>query len=231
MKSKWSHLKPEAIRLRKKGTSLPYINTKLQIPKSTLSYWFKDIELTASQKAKLHQKWKDALVIARQGAAKWHNQQKADRLAAAKVRAMGTLAKVDIADPAILELSLAVLYLAEGYKKNPETGLGSSDPATLRFFLKGIETVFDYDVSIVRCELYLRADQDPLTLKKYWAKELGLPPTNFKQVNLDQRSAGKKTYETYKGVCSLRCGNIAIRRRLVFLAEEYFGIIGGQTRA
>ena len=134
MKSKWSHLKPEAIRLRKKGNSLPYINTKLQIPKSTLSYWFKDIELTASQKAKLHQKWKDALVIARQGAAKWHNQQKADRLAAAKVRAMGTLAKVDIADPAILELSLAVLYLAEGYKKNPETGLGSSDPATLRFF-------------------------------------------------------------------------------------------------
>lgn len=97
--------------------------------------------------------------------------------------------------------------------------------------MKGIETVFDYDVSIVRCELYLRADQDPLTLKKYWAKELGLPPTNFKQVNLDQRSAGKKTYETYKGVCSLRCGNIAIRRRLVFLAEEYFGIIGGQTRA
>jgi len=231
MKSKWSHLKPEAIRLRKKGNSLPYINTKLQIPKSTLSYWFKNIELTASQKAKLHQKWKDALVIARQGAVKWHNQQKADRLAAAKVRAMGTLAKVDIADPAILELSLAVLYLAEGYKKNPETGLGSSDPVTLRFFLKGIETVFDYDISSVRCELYLRADQDPLTLKKYWAKELGLPLTNFKQVNLDQRSAGKKTYDTYKGVCSLRCGNIAIRRRLVFLAEEYFAIIGTQTRA
>jgi len=231
MKSKWSHLKPEAIRLRKKGNSLPYINTKLQIPKSTLSYWFKNIELTASQKAKLHQKWKDALVIARQGAVKWHNQQKADRLAAAKVRAMGTLAKVDIADPAILELSLAVLYLAEGYKKNPETGLGSSDPVTLRFFLKGIETVFDYDISSVRCELYLRADQDPLTLKKYWAKELGLPLTNFKQVNLDQRSAGKKTYETYKGVCSLRCGNIAIRRRPVFLTEEYFAIIGTKTRA
>jgi hypothetical protein len=196
-----------------------------------LSYWLKDVELTVAQKAKLHQNWKDALGTARLGAVKWHNEQKANRLATAKTQASHTLQKIDITDPAILELSLAVLYLAEGYKKNPETGLGSSDPATLRFFLKGIETVFDYDVSTVRCELYLRADQDPLTLKKYWAKELGLPPTNFKQVNLDQRSAGKKTYETYKGVCSLRCGNIAIRRRLVFLAEEYFGIIGGQTRA
>jgi len=217
--------------LRRQGKSLPYIHTKLHIPKSTLSYWLKDVELTVAQKAKLHQNWKDALGTARLGAVKWHNEQKANRLATAKTQASHTLQKIDITDPAILELSLAVLYLAEGYKKNPETGLGSSDPATLRFFLKGIETVFDYDVSTVRCELYLRADQDPLTLKKYWAKELGLPPTNFKQVNLDQRSAGKKTYETYKGVCSLRCGNIAIRRRLVFLAEEYFGIIGGQTRA
>ena len=217
--------------MRRQGKSLPYIHTKLHIPKSTLSYWLKDVELTVAQKAKLHQNWKDALGTARLGAVKWHNEQKANRLATAKTQASHTLQKIDITDPAILELSLAVLYLAEGYKKNPETGLGSSDPATLRFFLKGIETVFDYDVSIVRCELYLRADQDPLTLKKYWAKELGLPPTNFKQVNLDQRSAGKKTYETYKGVCSLRCGNIAIRRRLVFLAEEYFGIIGGQTRA
>lgn len=231
MKSKWSHLKPRAIRLRKQGKSLPYIHAKLQIPKSTLSYWFKDIELTTSQKAKLHQNWKDALVTARQGAVKWHNQQKADRIATTKAQALQTLHKIDTSNPAILELSLAVLYLAEGYKKNPETGLGSSDPVTLRFFLKGLETIFDFDVSTVRCELYLRADQDPLALKNYWAKELGLPLTNFKQVNLDQRSAGKKTYETYKGVCSLRCGNIAIRRRLVFLAEEYFAIIGRQTRA
>ena len=231
MKSKWSHLKPRAIQLRKQGKSLPYIHTTLHIPKSTLSYWMKDVLLTESQKAKLHQNWKDALVKARRGAAKWHNQQKADRLAVAKTQAIHTLKNVDLKDPAILELSLAVLYLAEGYKKNPETGLGSSDPVTLRFFLKGIETIFDYDASSVRCELYLRADQDPLTLKKYWAKELSLPLKNFKQVHNDQRSAGKPTYETYKGVCSLRCGNIAIRRRLVFLAEEYFAIIGTQKRA
>lgn len=120
--------------MRRQGKSLPYIHTKLHIPKSTLSYWLKDVELTVAQKAKLHQNWKDALGTARLGAVKWHNEQKANRLATAKTQASHTLQKIDITDPAILELSLAVLYLAEGYKKNPETGLGSSDPATLRFF-------------------------------------------------------------------------------------------------
>ncbi len=77
-----------------------------------------------------------------------------------------------------------------------------------------------------RCELYLRYDQDPDELKKYWAKELALPLPNFTQVNRDKRTVGRKTYDHYKGVCSLRCGNVAIQRRLVFLAEQYFAIIG-----
>ncbi len=228
MKSKWSHLKPEAIRLRKLGKSLPYVHQKLRIPKSTLSYWFKDIELTPKQQENLQNNWKNALVKARLEAVKWHNQQKNDRLLHAEKLANKTLSTIDTADKATLELALAVLYLAEGSKKNIETAMSSSDHNTLRFFLKGLEVIFDYEVETVRCELYLRADQNPDELKKYWAKELDLPMQNFKQVNVDKRSVGKKTYPDYHGVCALRCGNVAIRRRLVYLAEKYFAIIGQQ---
>ena len=228
MKSKWSHLKPEAIRLRKLGKSLPYVHQKLRIPKSTLSYWFKDIELTPKQQENLQNNWKNALVKARLEAVKWHNQQKNDRLLHAEKLANKTLSTIDTADKATLELALAVLYLAEGSKKNIETAMSSSDHNTLRFFLKGLEVIFDNEVETVRCELYLRADQNPDELKKYWAKELDLPMQNFKQVNVDKRSVGKKTYPDYHGVCALRCGNVAIRRRLVYLAEKYFAIIGQQ---
>ena len=61
MITKWSHLKSEAMSLRMKGKSLPFIHIKLGIPKSTLSYWFKDIILTEKQKDKLHNDWKNAL--------------------------------------------------------------------------------------------------------------------------------------------------------------------------
>ena len=62
-----------AVRLRKQGKSLPYVHTKLGIPKSTLSYWFK----------------------ARKSAVKWHNEQKQNRLKIAKEQAFNTLARID----------------------------------------------------------------------------------------------------------------------------------------
>lgn len=229
MKSKWNHLKIKAMELRKQGSSIGSIEARLGIPRSTLSYWFKDVKLSARQKEKLHENWKNALVKARTEAVKWHNQQKANRLKIAKAEALKSIKKIDTHDKHVLELALAVLYLAEGSKKNVETALGSSDPNTLRFFLRGLEKVFEHDVNTVRCELYLRSDQDVEKIKRFWSKELSLPISNFKQVNIDRRSVGKTTYEGYYGVCGLRCGNVAIRRRLVYLAEEYFAIIGRLT--
>lgn len=228
MSSKWSHLKPEAVRLRKSGKSLPFIHKKLGIPKSTLSYWFKNIELSKEQKERLHANWLKGLITARKEALKWHNNEKKKRIDIAEKEALDVLEDLNLEDTSILELALAILYLAEGSKKNIETALGSSDPNTLRFFLTALKKLYDFEISKVRCELYLRYDQDPDDLKKYWAKELSLPLSNFRQVNIDKRTIGRQTYEHYRGVCSLRCGNVAIRRRLVFLAEKYFAIIGQQ---
>lgn len=226
MTSNWSDLKPKAIKLRKSGKSLPFIHQKLGIPKSTLSYWFKDIELTGEQKEKLHRNWLNALVKARTEATKWHNAEKSKRIRTAEEEADSVLKKISLSDKNVLELSLAILYLAEGSKKNIETALGSSDANTLRFFLQSLRILYDFDLTKVRCELYLRYDQDPDELKRYWSKELSLPLSNFTQVNRDKRTIGRDTYDHYKGVCSIRCGNVAIRRRLVFLAEKYFAIIG-----
>lgn len=219
-------LKSRAVTLRRQGMSLPSISKELGIPKSTLSGWLRDVKLTREQKLKLHNNWREGLVKARKGAVHWHNQQKAKRLELAKTKALSTLSRIDLADTAVLELALAILYLAEGSKKNVETALGSSDPLTLRFFLLGLTKVFKYDVNTVHGELYLRADQNPEVLKKYWSKQLDIPIQNFKHISIDKRSLGTPTYDSYKGVCSLRCGNVAFRRQLVYLAEEYFGIIG-----
>jgi hypothetical protein len=228
MKSKWFHLKDRAIKLRKQGKSLPYVSKTLGIPKSTLSGWFKDITLTKKQQQQLNKNWRDALGKARIGAVKWHNERKAERLAIAKQQALETIASIDHTDRAVLELSLAILYLAEGSKKNVETALGSSDPNTLRFYLRALGFLYSVNHTGLRCELYLRYDQDPEKLKRYWSKELSLPLDNFKQVNIDKRTQGKTTYDGYRGVCNIRGGGVAIRRRLVYLAEEYFAIIGRQ---
>jgi hypothetical protein len=221
MKSKWYELKADAILLRKRGLSIGKVESRLGIPRSTLSGWLKNIELTKEQREKLLKNWKKGLEKARRKAVLWHNAQKNKRLREAEEAAKETLKNIDIDNHAVLELALAFLYLGEGSKKNMQTSIGSSDPMILKFFLASLKTIYSIDVDNIKCELGLRADQSPEKMKHYWARALGLPIDNFKQINVDKRTKGSATYSYYKGVCHLRCGNIAIQRRLILLANSF----------
>lgn len=221
MKSRWYELKEHAIRLRKSGISIGKIEKRLSIPRSTLSGWFKSVRLTKKQLEKIKKEWKNDLKEARKKAVIWHNSQKRRRLEEAEIDAKRTLVNINLNNTAFLELALAFLYLGEGSKRNSETAISSSNPKILNFFLAGLEKVYGIDINKIRCELYLRADQDPNKIKVYWSKTLNIPLNNFKQVNIDKRTKGTITYSYYKGVCNLRCGNVAIQRKLALLAELF----------
>ncbi len=197
------------------------IERKYGIARSTLSSWFKKIKLTQAQKKKLIQNSNTALVIARKKAILWHNKQKQQRIEEAKQQALRTFKKINIKNKYILELALAILYLGEGGKTNSETNIGSSNPSILKFFLSCLKKIYNFDIKKIKCELHLRADQNPESTKRFWAQELKLPLNNFKQVTIDKRTLGSKTFSYYKGVCALRCGNVAIQRRLLYLANLF----------
>ncbi len=221
MESKWSKHKAEAILLRKQGKSLPYVHTTLGIPKSTLSYWFKDVTLTDKQKLRLHTNWKNGLVKARSAAVVWHNNGKRERLQMAERQAIDLLEKIDVRNLHITELALALLYLGEGTKAKEETGMGSSDPVILKFFIYCLRNIYDVPEDKIKYELHLRADQNPEKMMLFWAKELGVKKANFSKPYLDQRTVGTTTYDTYNGVCLVRCGQVAIQRKLVYIAKHF----------
>ena len=118
--------------MRLQGKSLKTIRNMTDIPKSTLSNWFKDVTLTNAQQIPCTIT-KIALAKARIKAVQWHNNQKIRRPELAKTEALEIVRKISITDDNILELVLAVLYLADGSKKNVETAIGSSAPETLQF--------------------------------------------------------------------------------------------------
>lgn len=221
MKSKWYELKPNAIKLRKNGVSIGKIEQRLGIPRSTLSGWLKDIRLTQRQKEKLLQNWKNGLRKARGKAVLWHNAQKERRMQEAKNEARKTLEKINIDDPSIIELALAMLYLGEGSKKHEEIAIGNTNPLILQFFLAILKNVYSFDVKKIRCELYLRADQSIEEMKHFWARTLKLPLSSFKQAHKDKRTKGSKTYSYYKGVCNIRYGNAASQRKLIYLSNLF----------
>lgn len=220
MKSKWFKLKSKATSLRRQGKSIRDVELFLGIPRSTLSGWFKNVKLTKSQMSALKKRRTEALIDARKNAVRWHNEQKNNRLKVAEKSADITLEKIKI-KPEIIELSLALLYLGEGFKKGTRTGMGNSDPLLLKFFLEIITNIYKINIENIRFELHLRADQNPGELKKYWAEKLNAPLHRFGSVSIDQRTLNKPTYPEYKGVCIIDCGNIAIQRKLVYIGRKF----------
>ncbi len=221
MRSKWYELKPRAIRLRKRGCSIRTIEHRLGISRSTLSGWLKSIPLSGKQKERLLRNWHNALGGARKKAVLWHNAQKEKRVHEAEAAARQSLENINVRNVYTLELALAILYLGEGFKKTSGAGIGNSDPKLLQFFIAVLHKLYHVERHQIKCELHLRADQNPAVLKKYWAKQLRIPLKNFSSPMIDRRTAGTKTYATYKGVCILRCGGVAIQRKLISLSQLF----------
>lgn len=221
--SRWYDKKNEALSLRTSGKSIGEIERKFGIPRSTLSGWFKNIILTEKQKHTLTEKAIKGLIKARVAAIKWHHSQKSQRIKEAKLHAQNVLSKVAFTDKATLELALSILYLGEG-AKTTLTSLGSSDPLILKFFIKSLKILFNVQISDLKGELHLRSDQSSTGMIKYWSEQLNIPIDRFWAIK-DKRIVKSKTYSTYKGVCVIRCGRIAIQRRLIFLSKEFCNII------
>ncbi len=220
MISNWYRLKSQAIAMRKKGDSIRHIEAKLKIPKSTLSGWLRPVVLNKKARGILYRRWKQRLVATRKLAVAWHNLQKLNRLKQAESEAKNIIDKINSKDPLLLELTLAILYLGEGFKTS-DTGMGNSDPMILKFFISVLSKNYKLPVSKFKCELHLRADQDPDKTKRWWSKELRIPLTNFTSASIDKRTIGSVTYPTYKGVCIVRCGSVAIQRKLMYISKMF----------
>lgn len=228
MRSRWYELKEAAVALRKTGMSMTVIERKLGIPRSTLSGWFKTVEITEEQRLSLMKNRQDGWQKARENAVLRHREQKALRLLKAKEEALKTLDNIELTDE-VLDLALAMLYWGEGAKSGG-TSIASSDPIILRFVLMVLKRNYGVTAGMIRCDLHLRMDQDVSKLKEYWAGELDIPLEGFKHAAFDKRSTGKPTYDHYKGVCVISCGQIAIQRKLIYLYTlfcERVAAIGG----
>lgn len=210
-----------AVKLRKKGLSMRNIGNRLGIARSTLSNWFKNIDLTDKQKEKLKKQWGLGLIKARKKASEWHKTQKEKRLIEARLTAQQVLDKLNLGNSNIIELALAMLYLGEGIKSSDDTAIGNSDPLILKTFVHILINYYKINPAKIKCGLNLRADQNPKKIRSFWSKTLNLPIKNFTYINIDKRTIGSKTYSYYKGVCLVRCGNVAIQRKLLNISKEF----------
>lgn len=211
-------LKQKAVALRKKGFSYPMIGSQLGVGHSTLSGWCSKLSLSKLAEKKIFDRKKEHLVSAR-------------KLAIRALRISYIRQRQEITNKTNEELSgwplnkidkealLAMLYLGEGFKKKSLVGLGNSNPDILSLYVKLLRDIYSVRDEEFRCFLYLRYDQDVEIEEVYWSKVLKIPRSQFRKANLDRRTAGKKTWEGYHGVCAVYCYNARIEKRLTAMQQ------------
>ncbi len=52
--------------------------------------------------------------------------------------------------------------------------MGSSDPLILKFFVHCLRNIYQVPDDKIKCELHLRADQNPDEILSFWSKELAI---------------------------------------------------------
>ena len=170
-----------AIDMRKRGLSYSEIENRLHIPKSTLSSWLKNIELTQEQMKKLNDK---KITTAKSNALK--KISKTSKL----IEEIKSSSAQDIKELSKKELWLVgiMLYWKNGNKNDMRKGVhfSSSDPTMIKLFLKWLKEIGRINDGEIKFEIFLKSNhKDKNDLKEkavsYWSEVSGFPKTDFKK--------------------------------------------------
>lgn len=207
-------VRERARELRRAGLTYTEIGETLgvDIPKSTINGWVKDIELTLEQKARIERKERDSLLQSQPLAAEWHREQKRRRLHQIAEQA-APIAKRLAGNKEALMLMASALYMGEGAKAEDQFAIGNGDPRIIQAWLALLRSTFEIDESKLRCQLAISEGMDEEALKTYWSKVVGIPTHQFIRASVKKESGGRKR-EGYKGVCIVHYYSLEVRRLL-----------------
>src|SRR3989344_4055462 len=188
--------------LRRQGKTYSEIKAilKTNIPKSTLSSWFKDIR-----------KPKQYL-------------EKVRLLKEYEARNLGLSKKILETD--IAKIALAMLWLGEGFKTRGSFGIGSSDSRIINLFLFLLKKCYSFDIKRIRITLQCRADQNIIELEKYWMNIINIPKEFFYKARVDPRTIGKPSIDKdYKGVLRVDYFDVKIQDEIATLVNMLYNQI------
>lgn len=214
--------KLKAIELRKQGESIKLIAKKLGVSPGSVSVWCRDVTLTIDQIERLERNARDPFYgkrLENVQKQKMLRIEREERLKREGIDEVGRLSKRE------LFLVGIALYWAEGYKKDSQVGLGSSDPAMMKLYVKWLRECFGYikDDLLFRVtfnELHKYREKDII---QFWARQFEVGENRF-QKPFYQKAKWKKIYENpeeYYGVLRIR-----VRKSKDFLRKIY-GYIEG----
>ena len=220
-----------AVELRRKGLSYSDIQNSINIPRSTIAYWLKDIELSDEQAEKLRAK--------RSAVAKSNSEKRAARILRetedikhSSAKKIGSITKRE------LWLMGVMLYWRERFLTGNDNDMRkgvrftSSDPDLIKLFLKWLQEIGKIEDEEMAFDIFAGKDKKNSIdqIKSHWSKVTGFSRGHFSRAYLYKYKAGKtKKSRTVK---RSEFGLLRVRvKASSMLARQMAGWIEGVQRS
>ncbi len=220
----------KAYKLREAGRSYNEINRLLKIPKSTLSGWFTDLELSEEATKRLKERVHTASL--RGLIARNRNQTALAQARSKEMHNKGNRLIKNLSKRDLLIIGSA-LYWAEGYKKlkivngKPKTShtvsLTNSDPELICVFLRFLREVCEVPNEKIKIWIRYFEYQDQAYLLEFWQKKCNIPYSNFLK-SLQTVSISSQRKRPFN---SLPFGVVQISVNNTNLYHKIMGLISG----
>lgn len=175
------------MKLRMRGYSYNEIRDALSIPKSTLSGWFRDLVLSKEANDRLSKRLGigSQILIQRNKMQTYHARKRAEMI---KNRAQEQISTID---RSTLRIIGAVLYWAEGYKREKvrdgriltshPISFVNSDPDMIRAFVRFAKEILEIPAERMCVFMRLYDHINERNALKYWLEVTGLPLSTFRK--------------------------------------------------
>ncbi|MGH9032546.1 MAG: hypothetical protein ACRDZV_10500, partial [Acidimicrobiia bacterium] len=151
--------------LRAQGKTLAEIADELDVSKSSVSLWVRDVPFTPSKRRRGPQR--------RRHPARERKLQEIEELNRAGNERVSRLSSREFL------LIGAMLYAGEGFKTDQTVGMANTDPQVLAFFLAWLRHFFAVDESRLRMRMYLHEGLDLEAAEAFWSGLTGIPREQF----------------------------------------------------
>lgn len=222
------YLKERAIKLRKSGKTYSEICLLLHsnIPKSTLSFWCKDIKLSSGDSKRIKNVIRSNVEMARKKALIVNKIKRLEYLNNISRRVKPLCNRIK--NQEVAKIALAMLYLGEGSKTQKGSLMfGNSNPQIIKLFIGLLDYCYPTKLQKYRITVQCRADQDVAQLERFWCHLMQIPHKYFYKAQVDPRTINKPTKKAgYKGVCRIDYYSADILNELMqitrIIQEEVF---------
>ncbi len=210
-----------AIKLRRLGKSYSQISDVLAIPKSTLSSWLKDINISQKAQDKIQSRVNSTSV-----AKLIERNKNQTKLAAERHTKIYELAKKESQELMFNHLFVigVALYWGEGYKQGANGSkwksidFANSDPEMIKIMMLFFVKFLDLKESDIKIQIMLHNPKNTKKSINFWSELTKIPENNFTSTcySISSASTNKQKRKLEHGTVHLRINNV----------QKFFRLIG-----